>query len=291
MALKKAPKAYSDTDFLNSPQARTLRILSEYIGPQARFNKEDVKDTIVFYGSARIPSRRSALKAVNELKKYKKPGSDRVEQALIDLEMSRYYEDTVNLSRRMTDWAMKQEPGYRFVVCSGGGPGIMEAANKGAKLAGGKSIGLNISLPFEQNPNPYITPALNLEFHYFFMRKFWFAYLAKALVIMPGGFGTLDELFELLTLVQTKKIRKKMPIVIYDKKFWDSLLHFEEFYKKRLISKEDMKLFYIAESVDDAFEHLKTELSKLYSQKPVSLFNQKISKKEMKPKKLVKKQS
>jgi uncharacterized protein (TIGR00730 family) len=291
MALKKAPKAYSDTEFLNSPQARSLRILSEYVGPQARFQKEDVKDTIVFYGSARIPSKRQASKKMNELKKLKRPSKDRAEAAKIDLEMSRYYEDTVDLSRRMTEWSMKQNPGYRFVVCSGGGPGIMEAANKGAKLAGGKSIGLNISLPFEQMPNPYITPSLNLEFHYFFMRKFWFAYMAKALVIMPGGFGTLDELFELLTLVQTKKIRKKMPVVIYDKKFWDSLLHFEEFLKKRLISKEDLKLFHIAESVDDAFDHLKTELSKIYLQKPVSLFNQKIDKKSLQKKKIIKKQA
>lgn len=284
MALKKAPKAYNDSEFLNSPQARSLRILSEYSGPQARFYKEDVKDTIVFYGSARIPSRRQALKAVNELKKFKNPSKERVENANVDLEMSRYYEETVELSRRLTDWSLKQEPGYRFVICSGGGPGIMEAANKGAKLAGGKSIGLNISLPFEQMPNPYITPALNLEFHYFFMRKFWFAYLAKALVIMPGGYGTLDELFELLTLVQTKKIRKKMPVVVYDKLFWDKLLHFEEFLKKRLISKEDLKLFLIAESVDEAFEYLKSELGKIYLQKPTSLFNQRINKKEIKNK-------
>jgi uncharacterized protein (TIGR00730 family) len=284
MALKKAPKAYNDSDFLNSPQARSLRILSEYVGPQSRFYKEEVKDTIVFYGSARIPSRRHALKALRELKKFKNPSKERIDNANVDLEMSRYYEETVELSRKLTDWSLKQEPGYRFVICSGGGPGIMEAANKGAKLAGGKSIGLNISLPFEQMPNQYITPALNLEFHYFFMRKFWFAYLAKALVIMPGGYGTLDELFELLTLVQTKKIRKKMPVVVYDKMFWDKLLHFEEFLKKRLISKEDLKLFLIAESVDEAFEYLKSELSKIYLQKPTSLFNQKINKKEIKQK-------
>ena len=284
MALKKAPKAYNDSDFLNSPQARSLRILSEYVGPQTRFYKEEVKDTIVFYGSARILSRRQALKSVNDLQKYKNPSKERIENANVDLEMSRYYEETVELSRKLTIWSKKQTPGNRFVICSGGGPGIMEAANKGAKLAGGKSIGLNISLPFEQMPNPYITPALNLEFHYFFMRKFWFAYLAKALVIMPGGYGTLDELFELLTLVQTKKIRKKMPIVVYDKSFWDKLLNFEEFLKKRLISKEDLKLFLIAESVDEAFEYLKSELSKIYLQKPTSLFNQKINKKEIKQK-------
>lgn len=276
MALKKAPKAYNDEKFLNSPPARSLRILAEYLEPQDRFRKEKVKDTIVFYGSARLISKIEANKRIKELKKYRKPSRERVSDAEIDLEMSRYYEDTVELSRLITEWSMKQEPGRRFVVCSGGGPGLMEASNRGAKKAGGKSIGLNISLPFEQDPNPYITPALNFEFHYFFMRKFWFAYLAKALVIMPGGFGTMDEFFELLTLVQTKKIRKKMPIVVYDRKFWSKVFNFEELVKKRLIAKEDMKLFYIADSVEEAFHHLKSELGKLYMQKPGSLFNPKV---------------
>jgi hypothetical protein len=272
--LKKAPKAYNNTKFLNSPPARAMRILSEYIEPQNRFRVEQVKDTIVFYGSARLRSKRDANKKLKELKSFKNPSPARLKDAEMELEMSRYYEDTVELSARLTEWSMKQEPGHRFVVCSGGGPGIMEASNKGAKKAGGKSVGLNISLPFEQNPNQYITPALNFEFHYFFMRKFWFAYLAKGLVIMPGGFGTLDELFEILTLMQTKKIKKKMPIVVYDKLFWDKILNFEEFAKRRLIDKEDLKLFYIAESVDDAFQYLKRELNKHYLQKPVSLFNQ-----------------
>src|SRR5258706_3835409 len=197
-----------------------------------------------------------------------------LKDALIDLEMSRYYEDTIELSDRLTKWSMGLENTHRrFVICSGGGPGIMEAANKGAKKAGGKSIGLNISLPFEQELNPYISNELNFEFHYFFMRKFWFAYLAKALVIMPGGFGTIDELFEILTLVQTGKIRKKMPIVVYDKKFWDKILNFEEFLNKRLINEEDLKLFYIAETIDDAFAYLTRELSKHYLKIEVSLFN------------------
>ncbi len=273
MALKKAPKAYSDEDFLNSPAARSLRILSEYIGPQDRFRKEQVKDTIVFYGSARLLPKSEATKRLTGLKKLKNPNKNRLADAEVDLEMSRYYEETVLLSKLITEWSMKQEPGNRFVVCSGGGPGIMEASNRGAKKAGGKSIGLNISLPFEQNPNPYITPALNFEFHYFFMRKFWFAYLAKALVIMPGGYGTMDEFFELLTLIQTKKIRKKMPIVVYDKKFWEKVINLQELANKRLIDKDDLKLFYVAESVEDAFEYLKTELMKHYLQKPVSLFN------------------
>lgn len=271
--MKKAPKAYNDEKFLNSPAARSLRILAEYIEPQLRFRKEKVKDTIVFYGSARLLSKRAANGKFKDLMRLKKPSKERIEDAKIDMEMSRYYEDTVELASLITEWSMKQHPANRFVVCSGGGPGIMEASNKGAKKAGGKSVGLNISLPFEQTPNPYITPSLNFEFHYFFMRKFWFAYLAKALVIMPGGFGTMDELFELLTLVQTKKIRKKMPIVIYDSKFWEKVFNFQELVRTGLIAKEDMKLFYVADSVQEAFRYLKNELSKIYLMKPVSLFN------------------
>lgn len=291
MALQKAPKAYSDEKFLKSPAARSLRIVAEYMEPQYRFRKENVRDTVVFYGSARLLPKAAANKKLKELKKMKNPSGDRLLDAQIDLEMSRYYEDTVELSRLITEWSMKQEPGNRFVVCSGGGPGIMEASNRGAKKAGGKSIGLNISLPFEQNPNPYITPALNFEFHYFFMRKFWFAYLAKALIIMPGGYGTMDELFELLTLIQTKKIRKKMPIVVYDKMFWERVINFEELAKKRLIDKEDLKLFLIAETVDEAFHYVKNDLQKHYMQKPVSLFNQNAKVTPKQKKKLVKKES
>jgi len=275
MALQKAPKAYKDEKFLNSPAARSLRIVSEYMEPQYRFRQENVRDTIVFYGSARLLPKSVANKRLKALKQLKKPNPRRIKDAEMDLEMSRYYEDTVKLSQMITEWSMKQEPGNRFVVCSGGGPGIMEASNRGAKKAGGKSIGLNISLPFEQNPNPYITPALNFEFHYFFMRKFWFAYLAKALIIMPGGFGTLDELFELLTLVQTKKKKKKMPIVIYDKKFWNNIINLEELANKRVIDREDLKLFCVVDTVEEAFEILKNDLSKHYLQKTVSLFNQK----------------
>ena len=273
--LKKAPKAYSDEKFLKSPAARSLRIMAEYMEPQYRFRKENVRDTIVFYGSARLLPRAEAKKRLKALTQLKNPSMQRVIDAEVDLEMSRYYEDTVKLSKMLTEWSIKQEPGNRFVVCSGGGPGIMEASNRGAKKAGGKSIGLNISLPFEQNPNPYITPSLNFEFHYFFMRKFWFAYLAKALIIMPGGFGTLDELFELLTLIQTKKIRKKMPIVIYDRKFWNNIINLEELANKRLIDREDLKLFNVVDTVEEAFEFLKNELMKHYLQKPDSLFNQK----------------
>jgi uncharacterized protein (TIGR00730 family) len=272
MKLPKAPKAYKNQKFINSPAARTIRILSEYLEPLDRFKSQDVKDTVVFYGSARILSKKQALSNLNKIKKFKNPAKARLINAELNLEMSRYYEDTVKLSKLLTQWSLKQEPGHRFVICSGGGPGIMEASNKGAKLAGGKTIGFNISLPFEQTPNIYITPELNFEFHYFFMRKFWFAYLAKALVIMPGGFGTLDELFEILTLIQTNKIRKKMPIVIYDKLFWNKIINFQLLADYGLISNEDLNLFYLADSVNDAFEFLKCELSKHYLQKPVSLF-------------------
>lgn len=275
MALKKAPKAYNNRKFLNSHSARILRILAEYLEPQERFRREQIKDTVVFYGSARLISGYEAKKNLRLLKKSGNPSKSKLNIAEVDLEMSRYYEDAVELSRLLTEWTMKQHPRNRFVVCSGGGPGIMEASNRGAKKAGGKSVGLNISLPFEQAPNPYITPELNFEFHYFFMRKFWFAYLAKALVIMPGGFGTMDELFELLTLIQTGKVRKKIPVVIYDKNFWNKVFNFEELQKKRLIAKNDMKLFYIASSVDEAFQYLKKGLLKHYMQKPGSLFNHK----------------
>lgn len=189
--------------------------------------------------------------------------------------MSKYYESTVDLSYKLTKWSQKLHPHNRFVICSGGGPGIMEAANLGARKAGGKTIGLNISLPYEQNVNPYISKNLSFEFHYFFMRKFWFAYLAKALVIMPGGFGTLDELFEILTLVQTKKMRKKMPIVIFGKEFWSHILDTDRFLSRKLISKDDLGLFKLVDSVDEAFNFLKSELSKNYIQIKTSLFNHK----------------
>jgi hypothetical protein len=199
----------------------------------------------------------------------------KIKAAKIDLEMSKYYEDTSELAYLLTQWSMRLRPPRRFVVCSGGGPGVMEAANRGAKRAKGLSIGFNISLPFEQYPNPYITKELDFEFHYFFMRKFWFAYLAKALVIMPGGYGTLDEFFELLTLVQTKKIKKKMPIILYDGNYWNSVLNIAEMHRKGMISKDDLKLFKIVDTVDEAFEFLKVELAKHYIDLPTSLLNNK----------------
>lgn len=276
--LKKAPKAYRNNKFLNSPAGRTIRILTEYQEPYERLKKYDINDTIVFFGSARLLPMNEAKKNVADIKKKlstikNTKSKDYVEnQKLLgfaerDLEMAQYYEDTEELAYRMTKWSMSLKKGNKFVVCSGGGPGIMEAANRGAHKAKGLSIGLNISLPFEQFPNRYITPNLNFEFHYFFMRKFWFAYLAKALVIMPGGFGTLDELMEILTLVQTEKLKKKMTILIYGKKFWDKVINIEALAEYRVISPADLKLIKFADTVDEAFEYLKKELGKSYVKK------------------------
>jgi uncharacterized protein (TIGR00730 family) len=276
--LKKAPKAYRNNKFLNSPAARTVRILTEYLEPFDRLNKYDIKDTIVFFGSARIIPISQGKKNVVDIKKKlnsikNKKSKDYNENLKLlsyaekELEVARYYDDTEELAYRLTKWSKNLKRGNKFVICSGGGPGIMEAANKGASKAKGYSIGLNISLPFEQFPNKYITPNLNFEFHYFFMRKFWFAYLAKALVIMPGGFGTLDELMELLTLVQTEKLMKKMPILMYGKKFWGKVLNLEAMAEYRVISHEDLKLIKFVDSVDEAFSYLKKELGKSYVKK------------------------
>ena len=275
--LEKAPKAYHNKEFLNSPFARPIRLLTEYIEPFARLKNFDVRDTLVFFGSARVVSIEKATENFNIVKKEfnlaKRAGNitnkikEKLYSAEQDLQMSRYYDDTVELAYLLTKWSKKLKKGNKFVVCSGGGPGIMEAANRGAHKAKGLSIGFNISLPFEQNPNKFITPDLNFEFHYFFMRKFWFAYLAKALIVMPGGYGTLDELMEILTLVQTNKLRKKMTIVIYGKEFWDKLINFDVLVEKNMISKADLKLFQFCDSPHEAFEYLKKELSQNYVKK------------------------
>jgi uncharacterized protein (TIGR00730 family) len=267
-------KAYSNEDFLKSPDARIIRVLAEYLEPYNRFRREKIKDTIVFFGSARMKSKKTARQNLANLVKTKAP-LKKIHQANIDIEMSRYYEETAELACLLTKWSKKLKPDNRFVICSGGGPGIMEAANLGAKRAKGLSMGLNISLPFEQSPNKFISRDLNMEFHYFFMRKFWFAYLAKGLVIMPGGYGTLDEFFEILTLVQTKKIKKKMPIVLYDSKFWDSIINLKELNRKGMISFDDLSLFKMANSPEEAFDFLREELSKHYIDIQTSLLNNK----------------
>lgn len=265
-------KAYKNLEFLNSREGRVIRIISEFLEPLSRFNKLNVKDTIVFFGSARIKPIRESVIELKKLEK-KKATQKKIDEAIKNVEFSRFYNEAQELSYLLTKWSENQKPPNRFVICSGGGPGIMEAANKGAKRANGLSIGLNISLPLEQKPNPYITNNLNFEFHYFFMRKFWFAYLAKGLIVFPGGFGTIDELFEILTLVQTYKIRKKMPIVIYGEEFWNKIINFSELYKSGMISKKDTKLLKFANSPDEAFNYIKSELSKNYINNPNSLFN------------------
>jgi uncharacterized protein (TIGR00730 family) len=253
-----AIKAYRNEEFLNSPDARLLRILAEYLEPETRFEELNIQDTIVVFGSARIPSREEAEARVQAAE----DGDGDMELAQRDLEMSHYYEAARELSSRLTIWSKSlEESGRRFVICSGGGPGIMEAANRGASEAKGENIGLNISLPFEQNDNPYITRRLSFEFHYFFMRKFWFSYLAKAMIVFPGGFGTLDEFMEVLTLIQTKKIEKRMPIVLFGKSFWEEVLHFETMARYGTISPQDTDLFFTTDSVDEAYEYLVTELT------------------------------
>lgn len=253
----RAVKAYKNDTFLSSPDARPLRILAEYLEPQSRFDELRVRDTIVFFGSARIPSREVAAAEVEAAER----GEGNAERARMRLKMSRYYEDTRELAARLTRWSKSLEgTDRRFVVCSGGGPGIMEAANRGASEAKGENIGLNISLPFEQVDNPYITRRLAFEFHYFFMRKYWFSYLAKAMVVMPGGFGTFDEFMEVVTLVQTLKIKKRLPIVLFGMEYWDEVIRFEPMVKYGTISPEDLNLFYRTDSVDDAYNYLVREL-------------------------------
>ena len=268
--MKKPVKAYQDVEFLNSSDGRSIRMLTEYLQPKSKFKKFKIMDTIVFFGSARFKSKRDALKEYNSIKstnpKQTENFARKLREAQFSLDMSRYYEDAVELSKRLTEWSMNLETtANRFIICTGGGPGIMEAANKGARKAGGYSIGLNISIPFEQFVNHYVTPDLSFEFHYFFMRKFWFAYLSKALVIFPGGFGTMDELFEILTLVQTEKIRKKLAVIIYDKKYWNKVLNFDALVEYGVISKSDLSLFSMCDTIDEAYDSIIRHLKKYYS--------------------------
>jgi uncharacterized protein (TIGR00730 family) len=268
--LNPAPLAYRNEPFLNSPDGRILRILSEYQEPLSRFRREQIQDTVVFFGSARFQGSAEARKNLTAAEKNdaKAPAPQQeknLKQARAAVDMARYYEDARRLAYLLTEWSI-QIPARRrrFVVTTGGGPGIMEAANLGAYEAGGKSIGLNINLPFEQNPNSYITPSLNFEFHYFFMRKFWFAYLAKALVIFPGGFGTIDELFEILTLAQTDKLAKKILVVIYGSEYWHRIMNFQAFVDAGTVSPEDLNLFKFVDSPEDAFAFLRDGLTEYH---------------------------
>ena len=253
-------KAYQNAEFLNGPHARSLRILSEYIEPRARLDRYKIRDTVVFFGSARFKDGQTAQAVADEA-----VTDEEKERAKWLVNGSRYYEQARELAYRLTQWATEnRNAGHHFVVATGGGPGIMEAANRGAHEAGGESIGFNISLPFEQKPNPYITPELCFEFHYFFMRKLWFAYLGKALIVFPGGFGTLDEMMEILTLVQTNKLRKQVLVVIYNKEYWRKVLNLEALAEYGAISPEDLDLFRYADSVDEAYKLLTEWLQARY---------------------------
>jgi len=284
-ALAAAPLAYENPAFLNSADGRLIRIVAEYLEPLARFRREQIQDTVVFFGSARFRGREEADHALELLEntgsKHPAPSHEQpasapeiaagqatelqLKRAEAAVEMARYYEDARRLAGLLTAWA-KRIPSrrHRFVVTSGGGPGIMEAANRGAHEAGGKTIGLNIRLPFEQAPNPYITPSLSFEFHYFFMRKLWFAYLSKALVVFPGGFGTLDEMFEILTLAQTRKLAKKITVVVYGSEYWKKVFNLDALVDTGAISPKDIELFQFADTPEQAFELLRRGLTENY---------------------------
>ena len=246
---------YYNKDFLSSSSGRSLRILSEYYGPLQRLERNNISETIVFFGSARLMSRKSAQNAIDKF--LDNNDEQKLRKLKIDLKMSRYYEDARCLAKKFTVWSKNlKDSKHRYIICSGGGPGIMEAANRGAKEANGISIGLTISLPFEATSNEYISKGLDLKFHYFFMRKFWFIYLAKALVVWPGGFGTLDEVMELLTLIQTEKIKKKLPIVLYGSDFWNNVINWNYLVECGTISESDLDLFHISDDVNDSYDYI-----------------------------------
>lgn len=228
---RSSPIAYRDEAFLESPEGRPVRILAEYLEPLARFRRERIHDTVVFFGSARLRE---------------------------DGPLARYYADARELARRVTSWSLSFPPPHRFVVCTGGGGGIMEAANRGAADAGGRSIGLNIGLPHEQRPNGFAAPELSFQFHYFFMRKLWFAHLARALVVFPGGLGTLDELTEILTLAQTRKLERPLPVVLYGRAYWNEVIHFDALVRHGMIDQADLDLFYTVDEPGAAFDILKS---------------------------------
>jgi len=254
--------AYRNPECLESTPARTLRIVAEYVEPQTRLRKAGVQNTVVFFGSARILPRDVAEEKLRAIENAggeggSKPSRHVLRQARRDLEMSRYYEDARELARLITRWSLAVSSQGRFlVVCSGGGPGIMEAANRGATEAGGKSIGFNIKLPMEQKPNPYITPDLSFLFHYFFMRKLWFAQPARALIVFPGGYGTMDELMEFMTLIQTGKIGHHM-ILLYGSRWWKTAINFRWLLRSGTISEEDLRLLRFVDSPSNALELLK----------------------------------
>jgi uncharacterized protein (TIGR00730 family) len=265
------PLPYLNAEFLKSQEARLIRILAEYIEPATRLRRHRIRDTIVFFGSARSISPEEAAddlelirqeaNQVNELTPELRVRLERAEQAT---KLARYYNDAMELARRVTEWSKSLTSHHHFIVCSGGSRGMMEAANRGASMARGQTIGLNIDLPMEQDVNQYVSRELIFNFHYFFMRKFWFVYPAKALVVFPGGFGTMDELFEVLTLIQTKRPRKSMPVILFGSAFWDEIIDFQALARWGVVSAADLEIFHKTDSVDDAFEYLTGKLEKLY---------------------------
>ena len=265
--MSQQPLAYLNPEFLDSAEGRPLRILAEYLEPCRRFADQKVQDTVVFFGSARVSSRERAERALKTLSARGEhyAAADEYEKELKRsrkaLEWARYYEEAREVAHLLTTWSLGlASEHHRFVVTSGGGPGIMEAANRGAMEAGGKTVGLNIRLPFEQDPNPFITEGLHFEFHYFFKRKFWFAYLATAIVVFPGGFGTLDEMFEILTLVQTDKLSKNIGVVLYGREYWEQVLDVKPMAEWGAIAEKDLELLHYADTPAEAFEHLRDHL-------------------------------
>jgi uncharacterized protein (TIGR00730 family) len=268
--------AYRDALFMESVAARPVRILTEYLDPLVRFRREEVGDTIVMFGSARIVGRDRAVAHLRRLKGLTGKQTPRRRIALRDaraaVSMSRYYEEARELARRITTWSLTLgEHPRRFVICSGGGPGIMEAANRGAAEAGGKTVGLSIELPHEQWPNSYISPGLNFQFHYFFMRKLWFAQLAKALIVFPGGFGTMDELWEMLTLMQTGKLQRRNLILIYGRRYWNRVIDWREMLNWGTINRREYNMLQFADSVDEAFDRIRSGLEEFHMS-PDTLF-------------------
>jgi len=270
--LVKAPKAYDNSVFLHSPSGRPLRMLSEYLYPLSHLKKNNIRNFVIFFGSARIPSmeqfherEKSLIQQLNIVSGQEKFKIETILNSLNKRKfLSENYEQAVELSHKLSEWSKTLPKQNRFSICSGGGHGMMEAANKGAWLAGAKTVGLNISLPFEQFPNKYISKELNFEFHYFFMRKFWFVYLAQAIVVMPGGFGTLDEFFDLITLIQTNKLSKTVPVVLYNKEFWEKVINFDYLKDISVISDSNLEIFRYADSPAEAFDYLKEELTRIY---------------------------
>ena len=266
------PKAYNNEKFLNSPEARSIRVQCELIEPERRLTENEVNHTIVFFGSARSKDPAEAQKELDLLLEELPPEDQRDSEQETDLRkaeqtlrLAKYYGEAAELAEKLTEWSLKiRDPDKRFIVCSGGGPGMMEAANKGAHQAGGKSVALGISLPFEQGVNEFASPELSLEFHYFFIRKFYFLYHAKALLVFPGGFGTMDELFETLTLIQTGKLGKKIPILLYGKDFWDGLIDFDKYLDWGVISPQDLELFQVVDDVPTAYDLVVEGLERFY---------------------------